>query len=64
MRADKLRAAGQVDHIRPKANGGSDDEVNLEAICADCHRKKTAEESGRPLKTKRRISIDGWPEEV
>ena len=39
--------ARDVDHKVPKFEGGSDDEANLQAICADCHRVKTAEESKR-----------------
>ncbi|MFK0295486.1 HNH endonuclease [Streptomyces sp. NPDC090442] len=37
--------ATEVDHIVPVARGGSDDLVNLAAICRSCHRTKTAEES-------------------
>lgn len=54
------RAAGHVspayavDHIRPKAAGGTDDPANLRAICRDCHRKKTQEEA--------RAGHAGWRE--
>jgi 5-methylcytosine-specific restriction protein A len=37
--------ATQVDHIKPKAQGGSDDPSNLEAICDPCHKTKTQIES-------------------
>lgn len=43
-RAGRLTAAEEVDHIMPKAQGGTDDEGNLQAICVDCHRKKTSTE--------------------
>lgn len=43
-RAGRFTLAREVDHIRPKAEGGTDDEVNLEAICVPCHRTKTAAE--------------------
>jgi len=33
--------ATEVDHILSKANGGTDDENNLQAICKVCHRIKT-----------------------
>ncbi len=36
--------AKQVDHIIAKARGGSDVESNLEAICIECHKIKTANE--------------------
>ena len=37
--------ASEVDHITPHAQGGSDDETNLAAICAACHRTKTSAEA-------------------
>jgi len=40
----KLTQAKQVDHITNKANGGTDDDWNLQAICIECHKKKTARE--------------------
>lgn len=39
-----LTAAYAVDHITPKDQGGSDHESNLQAICNDCHKAKTAAE--------------------
>lgn len=30
----------EVDHIEPRAHGGSDDELNLVTSCADCNRGK------------------------
>lgn len=56
-----ITAATQVDHIKGKAAGGTDDEANLQAICSDCHASKTAEESGRPLRPRVTIGPDGWP---
>lgn len=40
----RLTVANQVDHIIPKARGGTDDPTNLQAICGWCHKKKTANE--------------------
>ncbi|MFP8218745.1 HNH endonuclease [Klebsiella quasipneumoniae] len=34
--------ASSVDHIIPKAHGGTDDDFNLESLCWTCHSKKTA----------------------
>lgn len=39
-------AALHVDHIVPRARGGSDDPDNLQSLCAPCHSKKTASEDG------------------
>lgn len=36
--------ATEVDHITAKSRGGTDDEDNLQAICAPCHRAKTAKD--------------------
>lgn len=36
-----------VDHIIPKAEGGSDDPSNLETICKRHHGEKTQRESAR-----------------
>lgn len=43
----KIRAASEVDHIRPKADGGTDDINNLQAICKQCHVAKSAREGSR-----------------
>lgn len=43
-RAGLLTAAAEVDHITPVHKGGSDDDVNLEAICLDCHKAKSDRE--------------------
>jgi 5-methylcytosine-specific restriction enzyme A len=55
--------ATEVDHVTPKAKGGTDDDDNLQAICHDCHKAKTeveaAEAQGR--KVRRKIGPDGWP---
>ncbi len=34
-----------ADHIINRANGGSDDLSNLQTLCTDCHKVKTANES-------------------
>lgn len=51
--------ATEVDHIKPKAKGGTDEDDNLQAICRDCHTAKTASENGRQVR--KAIGIDGWP---
>ncbi len=39
-----LRQATEVDHIKPKAQGGQDNEENLQSICKACHQSKTGSE--------------------
>lgn len=53
--------ATQVDHIKPKADGGTDDPLNLQAIAADCHKRKTMEERGAEPKARLTIGLDGFP---
>lgn len=57
QRQGRPTPATEVDHITPKAEDGTDDYENLQAICKRCHAAKTkAETSKRPV-----IGIDGWP---
>lgn len=61
---DRVTVGNIVDHKVPKAQGGSDDESNLQAICAACHKAKTqAESRGATWDGKQRqvIGRDGWP---
>ncbi|WP_310888200.1 HNH endonuclease [Burkholderia pseudomallei] len=44
QRLGRVREAHEVDHVVPKARGGTDDLGNLSAINRDCHRAKTARE--------------------
>ena len=37
--------ATETDHILPLADGGMHDRANLQRLCTDCHRKKTAKEN-------------------
>lgn len=57
--AGRVSPASEVDHITPKAKGGSDDDSNLQAINSDCHKRKNLEDQG--VKPKVRIGADGWP---
>lgn len=40
---------GICDHIIPKAEGGTDDEENLQTLCKPCDREKTSEEASRGI---------------
>ena len=40
-------AATDVDHIVPRARGGTDAFANLQALCHSCHSRKTALADGR-----------------
>lgn len=43
----RIRAAEHRDHILALANGGKDVESNTQALCAECHREKTAADLGK-----------------
>ena len=42
----RLIPARHVDHVVPRADGGTDDEENLQALCATCHARKTVLHDG------------------
>jgi len=44
IKQDRTTPATEVDHIISKANGGTDHIDNLQSICKQCHRSKTARE--------------------
>ena len=52
--------ATQVDHIIPKSQDGTADMDNLQAICDDCHKAKTAQEA-TGSKDKLAFDSDGFP---
>jgi 5-methylcytosine-specific restriction protein A len=51
--------AHEVDHIKPKAEGGTDDESNLRAVNRECHKRITKLQTG--YKPRPQIGADGWP---
>lgn len=61
LRKGRPEIGNQVDHIKPKASGGTDDPDNLEAICGPCHKAKTARDNDKHYKPKLTTGIDGWP---
>lgn len=68
----RIRSATEVDHVVPreraKALGWTDEQIdsesNLQAINADCHRRKTQEDEGKSYRRPDRIGIDGFPVET
>lgn len=66
LREGRPSPAYAVDHITPKAKGGTDHPYNLQSICSSCHKAKTAQEGAEAQAAlrqegKRRIGADGWP---
>lgn len=44
LKAGRYVTATDVDHIVPLAQGGTDRADNLQSLCHDCHKAKTARE--------------------
>lgn len=42
----RVTAATEVDHVVPLAQGGTNDDDNLQALCHSCHSRKTATDQG------------------
>lgn len=45
LRQGRVTVGTECDHITPKAQGGQGNDENLQWICVECHRTKTASES-------------------
>jgi 5-methylcytosine-specific restriction protein A len=45
--AGRVVLATQRDHVVPLAEGGRDDDSNIQPLCEDCHRSKTQREAAR-----------------
>ena len=57
----RVSVATHVDHIKPKAQGGTDALENLQAINAKCHERKTLTEQGKTQRERYVIGPDGYP---
>ena len=44
LKTGRLQQASLVDHMTPKAQGGTDAPENLQSLCYPCHKVKTATE--------------------
>jgi 5-methylcytosine-specific restriction endonuclease McrA len=62
LKKNRATPAQEVDHIVPKAKGGTDDIDNLQSLCPPCHRAKTIEDNGG-TKIKSGSLIDGSPDD-
>ena len=64
-----ITLATDVDHIISKAQGRRrrlaasviEGDDNLQALCKECHARKTAEEEGRTYAPRVVTGVDGWP---
>ncbi len=46
-----------VDHVIPLANGGADDESNLQTLCSECHQKKSILDRGHTPRLKSPVTF-------
>lgn len=51
----RVTAATHCDHIKPKAQGGTDDPSNLRALNKDCHKRVSLEQQGHAVKPDRTV---------
>lgn len=56
-----IKIATEVDHIKPKADGGTDEMTNLRAVAHDCHVLLTLQQTGKLPRKRTEIGPDGWP---
>ena len=57
LRKALTTVANEVDHIIPRARGGTEDDSNLQAICIPCHKVKTAREGSQGLSRTDRVRV-------
>lgn len=58
-RRGQIRTGNHVDHIKPKAKGGTDADDNLQTLCRQHHDEKTLADRGGTVR--QAIGTDGWP---
>jgi len=59
LNKSKIKEAKELDHIVPIAKGGTDARENLQGLCIECHREKTAQDFG--VNYRPPVGVDGWP---
>ena len=58
--AGRIVPTDEIDHVVPLSRGGTDDDDNVQGLCAACHRAKSAgEQPARRIGQS--IGEDGWP---
>lgn len=63
LKEGRYTVATHVDHIVPKAKGGTDDLANLQSLDASCHALKSIHDQDKNprLRKRRTYGLDGWP---
>ena len=47
LKNNRVTEFNAIDHIIPKAKGGTDELSNLQCICNECHKQKTSTQDNR-----------------
>jgi len=69
LRKGRVTVGREVDHVVPKAEAArrkwtraqTDALTNLQCICTECHKAKTAADEGKVYVPKVQTGLDGWP---
>ena len=63
VKQGRITEAKAVDHIKPKSQGGTNEQSNLQSICDDCHATKTQAEAleARGIKPRPGYDAGGKP---
>ena len=59
LRKNRVTIGDECHHVKPRAQGGSDDPANLTTLCGPCHREADAVASGRRFIKRSRVALDG-----
>jgi 5-methylcytosine-specific restriction protein A len=57
--AGVVRVAVERDHIKPIAEGGTEDDSNIQPLCREHNQERLLKQRGH--KRRPRIGLDGWP---
>jgi 5-methylcytosine-specific restriction protein A len=57
MTPPRVTAGQDVDHKKPLAKGGADDESNLQTLCRECHEKKSILDRGHTPRAKSPVTF-------
>ena len=62
LTAGRYTPGAELDHVLPLSQGGTDADANLQVLCVECHRIKSAREAGkRPVMG---CGADGFPRDA
>jgi len=60
-RKGRVALGREVHHKTPRAQGGRDEDSNLETLCHECHLEADAAVQQRKVRRKVKVGLDGYP---